>query len=71
MARLDAPWTQEQVDAINRYQRGEAEIVFHEFTCKEHSDVPLHACSSELYCPTPNCSYRQEWVHDWMAGVKR
>lgn len=66
--RLNAPWTQQQVDAINEFQK----LGFvHEFTCGEHSDVPLHACSSEMYCSVPHCGYSQTWVHDFMADKSK
>lgn len=64
MSRLDAPWTQAQVDAINAWQK---QPHIHPFTCREHPDYSLHACSSELYCPVPGCTYDQRWVHDFMA----
>lgn len=65
MARIKAPWTEQQVEAIHRWQtRGDVPP----FTCPHHSDVPLDCHSSTLYCTVSDCSYSQNWVHDFMAG---
>lgn len=68
MPRLDAPWTPEQVAAIEAYQKRDDA---HPFTCPDHSDRPLSVLPGFLYCAVHDCAYTQRWVHDWMAGVKR
>ena len=68
---IRAPWTQEQVDRLNEYQRAGA---FHPFTCPRE-----HSCSERLYgavelvatvdgwvCPK-DCDYTQDWAHAMMA----
>jgi hypothetical protein len=64
-----APWTDEQVANLNRYQRAG---VFHPFTCgrrDEHRDNPgvLVAETDGWHCPAAGCTYRQEWAHPFMA----
>jgi ribosomal protein S27AE len=61
-----APWTPEQVAALNDFQqRGE----FHPFTCPTRYDngthVVLVAHEDGWHCPA--CDYRQDWAHDFMA----
>ena len=58
---IEAPFSSEQVDALNRYQRSG---VFHEFTCAEHhdgADRTLVATRQGWICP--HCDYRQSWAH--------
>jgi hypothetical protein len=64
-----APWTDEQVANLNRYQRAG---VFHPFTCgrrDEHRDDPgvLVAERDGWHCPAAGCTYRQTWAHPFMA----
>ena len=56
---ISAPWSVEQVDAINAYQRRGA---FHELTCgHDHvGDRTLFATRNGLVCP--HCAYTQAWV---------
>jgi len=57
---LRAPWTSEQVDILNAFQRrGDV----HEFTCPtEHdADRTLFATVAGWICP--HCDYRQDWAH--------
>lgn len=68
-----APWTQEQVDALNRFQqRGD----FHPFTCGSgrrtdecHADGEgvLLATTEGWVCPF--CSYTQRWAHEFMMAA--
>lgn len=79
---ITAPFTPEQVESLNRFQRsGE----FHPFTCggnrsdeahvayaKEHGDPDyglLVATPDGWVCPV--CDYKQGWAHDFMAGLRR
>lgn len=62
--RLTAPWTPEQVDALNRWQRAG---YVHPFTCPAsagHRKGELIAQTDGFHCPT--CSYTQDWAHDFM-----
>jgi hypothetical protein len=67
---LAAPWTADQVDNLNRYQRLAA---YHPFTCgrrDEHPDDPgvLVATPEGWDCPADGCDYRQGWAHPFMAA---
>lgn len=68
MKNIVAPWTVEQVDALNRWQHLG---YVHEFTCPvEHEgDKTLLATRSSLICP--HCMYRQEWAHDFMLDASQ
>jgi hypothetical protein len=62
---VNAPWTANQVDNINRFQRFG---LFHPFTCPGHDgggDRTLVATRDALLCC--HCSYKQSWVHEHMA----
>ncbi|MFF1284352.1 hypothetical protein ACFVY4_26870 [Streptomyces sp. NPDC058299] len=64
-----APWTDDQVANLNRYQRAG---VFHPFTCgrrDEHRSDPgvLVAERDGWRCPAADCGYRQTWAHLFMA----
>ena len=70
MSEVRAPWTDEQVEALNRYQQ---ERWFHPFTCASgnrtdaaHTDGEgiLRATNNGWECPF--CDYRQDWAHDFM-----
>jgi hypothetical protein len=68
MTDITAPWTDEQVTALNRYQdAGEV----HPFTCGNlHADSRspvLLATPNGWRCPNPTCDYQQDWAHDFMA----
>jgi hypothetical protein len=74
-----APWTEPQVDALNRWQRCGW---VHPFTCGsghrgddphgqyafEHGEDfgQLVATPDGWRCPV--CDYRQDWCHDFMLG---
>jgi hypothetical protein len=62
--KITAPWTAEQVDALNRFQRlGH----FHPFTCIEAhdgADRTLYATVNGWRCP--HCAYQQDWAHPMM-----
>ncbi|MFF2674035.1 hypothetical protein ACFVTT_35385, partial [Streptomyces niveus] len=67
---IRAPWTPEQVAALNRFQqRGR----MHPFTCGNlHADSQspvLTATPDGWRCPTPGCGYEQDWAPDFMASV--
>lgn len=72
--RLDAPWTDEQVEALNRFQ---ASGVMHGFTCggSVHDNQPLGTSRPLLLARRDgwvcvggvDCDYRQSWAHSFMA----
>lgn len=73
--RLFAPWTPEQVDALNDYQR---DAPMHPFTCANrgighrwHDDMSdlgmLIATENGWVCR--DCAYTQNWAHPWMADT--
>ncbi len=76
---VKAPFTPEQVDALNEYQKGHR---FHPFTCGSgrrtddaHSKVKremglsdwgtLVATPDGWICPA--CDYTQDWAHEFMC----
>lgn len=66
-ADLRAPWTPEQVAALNRFQR---EGGMHPFTCggDHESHHVLVATPDGWVCPDrPVCGYTQDWAHWFMA----
>lgn len=64
-----APWTSEQVEALNAFQ---AEGGMHPFTCGgDHTPASpvLVAKKDGWHCPQPygeNCDYRQDWAPSFM-----
>lgn len=59
-----APWTKEQVDGLNRYQKSG---LFHPFTCaNDHGgDRVLVATEKGWVCE--RCAYTQNWAHEFMV----
>lgn len=59
--KIVAPWTDEQVAALNRFQTSG---FVHEFTCRDDHGANsrvLVAHRDGWHCPS--CSYRQNWAH--------
>lgn len=69
MTQLTAPWTPEQVAALNRYQERSD---FHPFTCddtnRHHPQVRwvLVAREDGWHCPAEGCGYTQDWAYPFM-----
>ncbi|MGY3581471.1 hypothetical protein ACVIGB_000458 [Bradyrhizobium sp. USDA 4341] len=62
--KITAPWTADQVAALNRFQ---VSGFVHEFTCiNDHGTASrvLIAHSDGWHCPT--CAYQQNWAHGFM-----
>jgi hypothetical protein len=62
--KITAPWTPEQVAALNRYQHSG----WHPFTCpcsSEPHEFVLFATSDGWICK--GCNYTQNWAWDYMA----
>lgn len=73
--KLEAPWTDEQVAALNRFQGNH---IVHPFTCPadgtrdsiRHSDRRILLATNDGWvCEFGGCEYRQTWAHDFMAEV--
>lgn len=71
MTESIAPWTPEQVAALNHYQDAGR---MHPFTCgATHSDgrsPVLTATTDGWRCPNPTCDYQQNWAHAFMATTE-
>ena len=66
--KIHAPWTPEQVAALNRFQQYGG---MHPFTCgRDHhgTNVVLMARPDGWHCSDPACGYRQDWAHAFMAN---
>lgn len=65
---IHAPWTAAQVTALNAFQHHGR---MHPFTCRaEHASGQspvLVATNGGWVCPDPQCVYRQDWAHAFMA----
>jgi len=64
---IKAPFTDEQVQNLNEYQKLG---IMHEFTCgNDHKgERTLIATNNGWICPT--CDYKQDWCHAFMIDVK-
>ncbi len=67
MEKITAPFTEEQVERLNKYQN---ERRFHPFTCcsygcKREDEGILIATKDGWVCPCGK--YKQDWAHDFMA----
>lgn len=63
MNRIEAPFTPEQVTALNAWQQRAG---FHPFTCGYDSSHVLNATAAGWSCPHDD--YVQTWAHDFMAA---
>jgi hypothetical protein len=73
LERIKAPWTPQQVEALNHFQQSG---MFHPFTCGQRDQWhheerwgrhlgTLVATEDGWTCP--DCSYTQDWAHAFMA----
>ncbi len=68
--KITAPFTQEQVDALNEWQKNGR---FHPFTCGNDRTNEKHLDGEGLLVATlegwicPFCDYKQNWAHSFMA----
>lgn len=65
MSKIFAPFTEEQIEALNSWQRNGK---FHPFTCKNHRNISLTATADGWHCSVEKCSYAQNWAHDFMVS---
>lgn len=63
-----APWTDEQVAAIQRWQDNKW---VHPLTCKHHSGEPLKVTREGLRCDHKGCDYTQDWVPQVVFAANR
>jgi hypothetical protein len=64
MPNIDQPFTQEQVESFNAYQRNSGQ---HPYTCGiESIHKPLIASTDGLRCV--DCEYYQSWAHSFSLG---
>lgn len=70
MKRIDAPFSDQQVENLNRFQKFG---MFHGFTCgKEHGDPrTLVATNAGWVCSHDGCDYTQKWAHASMADFTK
>jgi len=59
-----APWTDEQVNALNAWQHRHD---FHGYTCGvDHEEHQLLVATPDGWeCPLESCNYWQDWAHEW------
>lgn len=65
---IKAPFTDDQVDALNEFQH----LGFvHEFTCKNNhpGNNVLIATKDGWICPS--CNYTQNWCHSFMLDIDK
>lgn len=63
---VKAPFTTEQVRALNRWQ---SLGYVHEFTCE--CGRRLTATPAGWVCVGKDCDYTQDWAHDFMADADK
>jgi citrate lyase beta subunit len=63
---IEAPWTEDQVAALNAFQ---VSGVMHPFTCENDHELhqTLIAERDGWHCPDPECSFTQNWALSVMA----
>ncbi len=65
----ESPWTVEQVEMLNRLQRGK--LFGHPYTCPHRGDAPHHHNGNDLGCLIatktgwwcPDCGFTQNWFY--------
>ncbi|MGW5636472.1 hypothetical protein [Streptomyces sp. NPDC003832] len=66
--KIRAPWTPEQVTALNEFQHRGG---MHPFTCGHehpaHPNAILEATANGWRCYVLDCEYTQDWAHAFMA----
>ncbi len=57
---ITAPWTQEQIDNLNRRQQRED---LHPYTCGIDSSHPWLVATTKGWVCITLCGYTQDWAH--------
>jgi len=68
--KVIAPWTTEEVKALNQYQKLNPT---HAFICSEQHDKEsvLVATEDGWICPIVGCYYARDWAEDFMLTGKQ
>lgn len=72
MSLIYAPWTDEQVAALNRWQACDW---VHPFTCGNRGDQDHEHTGGDILVATnagwqcTSCDYTQNWAHDFMLKL--
>lgn len=62
--KVTAPWSDEEIDALNHYQRSG---LFHEFACVEtHKGLDRTLVATRAGWICLHCGYTQDWAHRFM-----
>lgn len=64
--RIHAPWTPEQVEALNQWQQAG---YVHPFTCRGDHDGARELIATEDGWLCPTCEDRQLWAHRMMLNL--
>lgn len=70
MTNVKAPWSEEQVDTLNRLQTSG---VLHPFTCRRRGE---HEVDNDILVAAvdgwacPSCDYTQDWAYDHMLDTE-
>lgn len=67
--QIKAPFTKEQVDALQQYQN---ECKHHQFTCQEFHGTECKLVPTIRGWICPYCDYTQDWAYEFMTygGIK-
>lgn len=72
LEQIVAPWTPEQIAALQDYQDGKGtwgSIPHHPYTCENHSHVSLIPAVNGWHCSVPECDYVQTWAWDPLSSA--
>jgi len=64
--RVEAPWTEAQVKALNAYQRDGR---YHPFTCPHAHDADRDLVATPDGWICRSCDYTQNWAHAMMVDL--
>jgi hypothetical protein len=66
MSKITAPFTAQQIDALNTWQRWGAT---RPFTCPKHQ-ATFQALAEGWRCPIGGCTHSQDWAYEFMVLAK-
>lgn len=64
MEKFAAPFTAEQVEALNKWQKWGANVGFH---CSTHDKKKLEARTDGWHCTEPGCTHALDWAYAFMT----